>query len=364
MHHISEQELTKLADKIMFGEIKVTDSFGRYVPRIRSHELDLEIDLEPYVNTSGFTVNESFSLSYCYELFRTMALRHLTVVNPHNEPVGMITRKDLMGDTVSARIYERFGRDPLMRIQHLQASSIEFADSLSNQPSPIMQSQGEGENPQMPVRHASLVMHSSLLLEPDMSSVLLNSNMSSPKHASFKNESGIPEQSNSPLTELSIGITEEIDHDITPRVYSLHRYPGRQLGSPVQRGSRVIGSIPSPIIDRADDNDMLPTRGTSTPNSFMFRERHKRRKKKKRRYANQSFAERGQQDNAGPMMPPPSKSFTQSQRSRTSHDTVNFRDHEQENSDDAEDAIFAKRFGLKPKPPETDSKQQPRRESF
>ena len=52
----------------------------------------------------------------CYDLFRSMGLRHLTIVNYHNEPVGMITRKDLMGKIVSKRIYERFGCDnPLLK---------------------------------------------------------------------------------------------------------------------------------------------------------------------------------------------------------------------------------------------------------
>jgi hypothetical protein len=38
---------------------------------------------------------ESASLSRTYRLFRTLGLRHLCVVNHHNQVVGMITRKDL-----------------------------------------------------------------------------------------------------------------------------------------------------------------------------------------------------------------------------------------------------------------------------
>ncbi|KAG2428222.1 hypothetical protein HXX76_011901 [Chlamydomonas incerta] len=61
---------------------------------------DLEsgvIDLTPYINTSAFVVPDSFSVERTYVLFRTMGLRHLTVVDETYSVKGMVTRKDLLG---------------------------------------------------------------------------------------------------------------------------------------------------------------------------------------------------------------------------------------------------------------------------
>lgn len=49
---------------------------------------------EPYLNKSCPTIPRSFSLHRTYIIFRTLGLRHLTVVNDINEVVGMITRYD------------------------------------------------------------------------------------------------------------------------------------------------------------------------------------------------------------------------------------------------------------------------------
>ncbi|PIK45697.1 hypothetical protein BSL78_17446 [Apostichopus japonicus] len=55
------------------------------------------INLGPYVNHSATSIQESFSLHRTYIIFRTLGLRHLTVLNGQNQVVGIITRKDLMG---------------------------------------------------------------------------------------------------------------------------------------------------------------------------------------------------------------------------------------------------------------------------
>ncbi|NWX04588.1 CLCD protein, partial [Caloenas nicobarica] len=56
----------------------------------------LFINLEPYINKSAMSVQAHFSLHRTYIIFRTLGLRHLTVVDPKNRVVGVITRKDLM----------------------------------------------------------------------------------------------------------------------------------------------------------------------------------------------------------------------------------------------------------------------------
>ena len=61
-----------------------------------SHNNDY-LCLTPYINTSAFVIQEQFSISRTFILFRTMGLRHLTVVNEYNEVTGIITRYDLMG---------------------------------------------------------------------------------------------------------------------------------------------------------------------------------------------------------------------------------------------------------------------------
>ncbi|NXX82829.1 CLCC protein, partial [Urocolius indicus] len=56
----------------------------------------LFINLEPYINKSAMSVQAHFSLQRTYIIFRTLGLRHLTVVDPQNQVVGVITRKELM----------------------------------------------------------------------------------------------------------------------------------------------------------------------------------------------------------------------------------------------------------------------------
>ncbi|CAH3018540.1 unnamed protein product [Porites evermanni] len=65
---------------------------------------NLFINLSPYVNHSAPTVQDTFSLHRTYIIFRTLGLRHLTVVDERNRVRGIITRKDLMGFQMEKRI--------------------------------------------------------------------------------------------------------------------------------------------------------------------------------------------------------------------------------------------------------------------
>ena len=58
----------------------------------------------PYVNQSAVCIPEKFSLHRTYIIFRTLGLRHLTVVDGHNHIVGIITRKDLMGFSMEEKL--------------------------------------------------------------------------------------------------------------------------------------------------------------------------------------------------------------------------------------------------------------------
>ncbi|XP_069477130.1 chloride channel protein C-like [Ambystoma mexicanum] len=65
----------------------------------------LFVNLEPYINKSAVAVQAHFSLQRAYLIFRTLGLRHLTVVDLRNRAVGILTRKDLM----SFQLEEKLG---------------------------------------------------------------------------------------------------------------------------------------------------------------------------------------------------------------------------------------------------------------
>lgn len=63
--------------------------------KIHPNERDLFVDLRPYCNTAPHTCQETTSVVRAYEVFRTLGLRMLVVVNRYNQCVGTITRDDL-----------------------------------------------------------------------------------------------------------------------------------------------------------------------------------------------------------------------------------------------------------------------------
>lgn len=65
------------------------------------------VDLECYINRSAPRIDENFSLHRTYIIFRTLGLRHLTVVDMSNRVVGIITRKDLMGFNLEEQLVNR-----------------------------------------------------------------------------------------------------------------------------------------------------------------------------------------------------------------------------------------------------------------
>ncbi|XP_020629537.1 chloride channel protein C-like [Orbicella faveolata] len=91
----------------------------RYAADSRYQEM--YIDLSPYVNHSAPTVQETFSLHRTYIIFRTLGLRHLTVVDKKNRVKGIITRKDLMGFQIEERIHSVLHDSP--KAQEMQSPS-------------------------------------------------------------------------------------------------------------------------------------------------------------------------------------------------------------------------------------------------
>ncbi|KAH6768544.1 chloride channel D [Perilla frutescens var. frutescens] len=59
-------------------------------------DLEMYIDLAPFLNPSPYVVPEDMSLTKVYNLFRQLGLRHLLVVPRASRVIGMITREDLL----------------------------------------------------------------------------------------------------------------------------------------------------------------------------------------------------------------------------------------------------------------------------
>jgi chloride channel 7 len=89
-----EKATTK--EKLTAGEIR-----RRYPDRLQD-----VMDVRPFMNAAAISVSPDFSVARAFVLFRTMGLRHLTVVDGTNCVVGMITRKDLMEHAVE-ETYEK-----------------------------------------------------------------------------------------------------------------------------------------------------------------------------------------------------------------------------------------------------------------
>mmetsp|Transcript_47964 Transcript_47964/g.108886 ORF Transcript_47964/g.108886 Transcript_47964/m.108886 type:complete len:1162 (-) Transcript_47964:116-3601(-) len=85
-----------LLDPVSKAELDEAKQWHDRVSAIAASGTEKVLDLSPYVDTSTFTVSHRFKLRYTYELFRTMGLRHLVVVNSSNRVVGMITRENLL----------------------------------------------------------------------------------------------------------------------------------------------------------------------------------------------------------------------------------------------------------------------------
>ena len=65
---------------------------------------DIWLDLRPFVNSSAMSVHTRFSLHRTYNIFRSLGLRHLVVVDDDYKVAGIITRKDLMGFAIEEKL--------------------------------------------------------------------------------------------------------------------------------------------------------------------------------------------------------------------------------------------------------------------
>jgi len=62
---------------------------------LREDELERWVDLSPYINASAVTVPDNCELHVAYNIFKSLGLRHLCVLNDRGNVMGMVTRHEL-----------------------------------------------------------------------------------------------------------------------------------------------------------------------------------------------------------------------------------------------------------------------------
>ena len=83
-----------------FEEIKLLNIFSK---------VSRNISFRDVVDTSAMSVRQDFPIKRSYIIFRSLGLRHLTVVDKFNVPVGIVTRKDLLGMHIEQSLHEDHG---------------------------------------------------------------------------------------------------------------------------------------------------------------------------------------------------------------------------------------------------------------
>ncbi|XP_043931167.1 chloride transport protein 6 [Protopterus annectens] len=106
----SEAQSNSSQPRLSYEEM--TEDYPRY-PDI--HDLDLTllnprmiVDVAPYMNPCPYTVSPNTPVSHVFNLFRTMGLRHLPVVNAVGEIVGIITRHNLTHEFLHAQLRQHY----------------------------------------------------------------------------------------------------------------------------------------------------------------------------------------------------------------------------------------------------------------
>ena len=72
--------------------------------------LDVITALVPDHNRSYSALPDNFSLHRAYLLLRTLGMRQIILLDDSNQPSGILTRKDLMGFAVEAKLQESVSR--------------------------------------------------------------------------------------------------------------------------------------------------------------------------------------------------------------------------------------------------------------
>lgn len=105
--------------KAMLGRLQAAEYHRRFVT------------LAPYIDQSSYRIAPTFSLERGFNLFRTMGLSHITVVDQNNEVVGIVSRKDLTNMNIYRKLEEIQERTDEGRSNEPDRSKVEYHDSTS-----------------------------------------------------------------------------------------------------------------------------------------------------------------------------------------------------------------------------------------
>ena len=103
---------------------EIRSSYPRFFPidhcRVTETEMNLLVDLSPYLNQSANILTECATLGSIFRLFRSLGLRHVVVVDSDMRPIGIVTRKDISRFRDHKNHVERL---PIDRFEH---SSVHY----------------------------------------------------------------------------------------------------------------------------------------------------------------------------------------------------------------------------------------------
>mmetsp|Transcript_13825 Transcript_13825/g.37368 ORF Transcript_13825/g.37368 Transcript_13825/m.37368 type:complete len:858 (-) Transcript_13825:79-2652(-) len=120
--------------------------------QLDEEQLGMYMDLGPYANPSYYVVQEDMSLSKVYTLFRTLALRHVCVIPRAHDVVGIISRKDLLPETIDAQFSQNRGQytpdgSTLSTLEDtLPIHSHTTSRSAGASPAPVLRTSGLGSS--------------------------------------------------------------------------------------------------------------------------------------------------------------------------------------------------------------------------
>ena len=152
---------------------------------------DYFVNLSPYINDSGVCVPLHFSLHRAYILFRTLGLRHMTVVSHTNQVEGILTRKDLMGFAIGEKL-ERLLTNPPRKLSRSVVLALRKNYGHKHmQKAKDNNANGASSDQTQPNQERSSMVHHKLISEQGSST-----NGSTHQAASSSNTSGIKQTIN------------------------------------------------------------------------------------------------------------------------------------------------------------------------
>ena len=115
------------------GDPSATDSETSFI--VDEEKLPSHVDLSLIINRSPWVIPPFFNLSMAYATFRSMGLRHMVVVDGETVK-GIITRKDLLANTLRSKLDELHEALRGESDDHQSPESVSPAHSTIPQPNP------------------------------------------------------------------------------------------------------------------------------------------------------------------------------------------------------------------------------------